>query len=67
MSLKNHPNFHACKFVTDIMSSYYESLRGKADVLNAPSIRDEVREFLITVESKVEKSTTSIVKKGKKS
>lgn len=31
MSKENHPNFHALKFTSDIVRSFFESLRGKAD------------------------------------
>lgn len=32
MSIKNHPNFHAVNFVTEVTFAFYESLRGKADI-----------------------------------
>jgi hypothetical protein len=54
MSLENHPNFHALKFVADIMSSYYECLRGGAEK-NAPNVREEVAEFVAQIEAKVDR------------
>lgn len=27
MSIENHPNFHACKFVADITVSFFQSIR----------------------------------------
>ena len=32
MSLENHPNFHALKFVTDVVSTLYEH-KGKKDII----------------------------------
>lgn len=46
MSIKDHPNFIATKFTVDIMTSFYESLRGKANVSNidAEALRQLVME-----------------------
>ena len=30
MSIENHPNFHAVKFVTDVTVSFFGSIRGDA-------------------------------------
>lgn len=57
MSLKDHPNFHSVKFVTDVMSSYYESLRGDASPTNCPNIQDEVVKFVLEIEDKVDRNT----------
>ena len=54
MSLKDHPNFHALNFVTEIMSAYYESLRGKASVQCSPDVREEIIEFCAQIEKKVD-------------
>ena len=54
MSLENHPNFHAAKFATDIMSSYYECLRGGAEK-NAPNISEEVVRFVVEIENKIDR------------
>jgi hypothetical protein len=64
MSLKNHPNFHACNFVTDIVSSYYESLRGpyfsqKDAPRLAPNIKLLVARFVADVEDLVDKTVTN--------
>jgi len=56
MSTEKHPNFHALKFVTEIMSSYYESLRGKANKKNCPDIRSEVLIFVNQIEEKIDSS-----------
>jgi hypothetical protein len=54
MSLKNHPNFHAINFTTQILSAYYESLRGAASTKNAPDISDAVIKFVSIIEDKVD-------------
>ena len=55
MSIENHPNFHAVKFVTGVMTAYYESLRGKASEEHHPDIRDLVIEFSTRIEEKTDK------------
>jgi len=55
MSLERHPNFHAVNFTTQIMSAYYESLRGKANKDNAPTISEEVVGFVCRIEEMVDK------------
>ena len=54
MSLENHPNFHALKFVTDILASYFECVRGGAEK-NSPNITKEVQEFAELIEAKVDR------------
>lgn len=54
MSIENHPNFHAVNFVTQIISAYYESLRGKASVKNSPDIKDRVALFCNEIEELVD-------------
>lgn len=54
MSLENHPNFHALKFVAAIMSSYYACVRGGAEK-NSPNIVKEVHEFVAQIEAKVDR------------
>ena len=34
MSIANHPHFHAAGFTTDVISSFYDRLRGEADKNN---------------------------------
>lgn len=55
MSLESHPNFHVVKFVTEILSAYYESLRGKASPQSSPDIRDRVMRFCAEIEAQVDR------------
>ena len=56
MSLKNHPNFHACKFVSDITSSFYESLRGQMTPQNvSDGIQDDIRRLTLKFVEEVER------------
>jgi hypothetical protein len=55
MSLENHPNFHAVKFTSDIMVSYFKCLRGKAEIKNDSDITEEVIEFVMKIEKMVDK------------
>ena len=54
MSLENHPNFHACNFVTKIIAAYYESLRGGATKENAPLPHDAFEKFVNEIEDRVD-------------
>lgn len=55
MSLENHPNFHAIKFITDISSSFYESLRGKMDLTNLPEgLSEEISSRLMKFSWEIE-------------
>jgi hypothetical protein len=54
MSLERHPNFHAVNFNTQIMTAYYESLRGGANQQNAPDISDTIVEFVSMIENRVD-------------
>ncbi len=54
MSKEDHPNFHAVKFTTAIVSAFYESLRGEASVDNCPDISEELQAFIYLVETKVD-------------
>ena len=54
MSEFNHPNFHALHFATQIISTFYVSLRGKANKKNAPNIKDDIIEFVSKIEGKVD-------------
>ena len=59
MSLKNHPNFHAVKFATDITVSYYKSLRFPLDRMNfatEDSIRREILAFVERIEDLIDKA-----------
>jgi len=49
MSIENHPNLHAVKLTTVIIEGYYKSLRGKANMRNAPDISKLVREFVARI------------------
>lgn len=65
MSLENHPNFHAVKFITDISSSFYESLRGKMDMKNLPEgfseeISSRFIKFSLEIEEVVDKYAAKI-------
>jgi hypothetical protein len=55
MSIENHPNFHACKFTADVISSMYESLRGNATKEDIPENLDKlVVEFVCKVEQVID-------------
>lgn len=55
MSLKNHPNFHAVKFVTDVSSSFYESLRGKFNPKNLPpDMSEKISEMIVEFSTSIE-------------
>ena len=54
MSTERHPNFHAVNFTTQIMSAYYESLRGGASKENAPDISNEVVDFVCKIEETID-------------
>ena len=59
MSLKNHPNFHAVKFATDITVSYYKSLRfplDRMDVATETSVRFEILTFVERIELLIDKA-----------
>lgn len=62
MSLENHPNFHACNFITKIIEAYYESLRGGASKDNAPLPHEGFEKFVNEVEERV----NAYIKTGKK-
>lgn len=62
MSLDNHPNFHACQFTADIMSSLYESLRSEAAKNISPKIMDLVREDLLKFVEYIEREIDEICK-----
>lgn len=52
MSQENRPNFHAVRFVTDMMTSYKESLRGEAAKQGFP-FDDELREMFVEFTERV--------------
>ncbi len=54
MFKENHPNFHAIKFTSEIMRSYYKSLRGKSPKDNSMDISDLVHVFVEAVEGRVD-------------
>ena len=54
MSEKNHPNFHVAKFATEIIQSFYDSLRGKANTKNAPDVRGMIVDFVTKIEEAVD-------------
>lgn len=54
MSIENHPNFHAMNFITEVLSAYYESLRGKASAKNCPDVKDRVAIFCAEIEELVD-------------
>ncbi len=55
MSEKNHPNFHAVKFATDITHSLFECLRGKARIKHADWISKEtIQKFVLEVEERID-------------
>lgn len=55
MSIENHPNFHAVQFVTDITTSYFKSIRGKAAKLSMDDkIRDMIIDFAENIEDNVD-------------
>lgn len=53
MSIENHPNFHAVKFVTDVTVAFFESLRGSAtpSTVDAEKFRELTIEFTSACES----------------
>ena len=59
MSQEQHPNFHVVKFAAQIMSAYYNSLRGGASTDNVPDISDAVMEFVCAVEDRVNAAVAS--------
>jgi len=59
MSIENHPNFHAVKFVTDITSSYFESLRGNGKNCKEDChewVKEATVKFVAEIESIVDES-----------
>lgn len=56
MSKENHPNFHAVKFVTDLISSFYESLRGpgKSDIQLTDDLRRQIIVFAEHIEHEID-------------
>lgn len=52
MSTENHPNFHAVKFATGVIASFYASLRGPA---NAEIVTDEMHAENLAFVEKMEK------------
>lgn len=60
MSLKNHPNFHAVKFASDIMKSYFECLRGYGREVDIDT-RDMIINFVSQVEEKIDKAVDQFV------
>jgi hypothetical protein len=65
MSLEKHPNFNSIKFVVDILSSYYNCLRGKADKTNPPLISEEILKFVLRVEEIIDEDVKLTNPKGK--
>lgn len=65
MSKENHPNFHACKFVTDITISFFQSIRNtkltKEDVDNMSEKFQKITlEFVGKVEDIVDEQSEKI-------
>ena len=59
MSLENHPNFHAVKFATDILVSYFDSLRISHKQVGEDTqeaITDNIADFVAVIENLVDKS-----------
>jgi hypothetical protein len=54
MSLENHPNFHSCKFVADIVESYYACLRGKGLEYKIDIRKDLLLRFVEEIEKDVD-------------
>ena len=58
MSEKNHPNFHAVKFATDITVSYFESLRNEGKNRRPKTDDIIIRwivDFVLSVEEEIDK------------
>ena len=64
MSIENHPNFHACQFVTDIIVSYTESLRGSAALCSAPIPSAMILDFVQQMEIYVDESVKEFMEKS---
>ena len=66
MSLENHPNFHAVKFATDIIASFYRSLRIPHEQVGKDTqeaIRDNIVDFVYLIEHLVDKTQENKVSK----
>jgi len=66
MSIENHPNFHVINFVTQIMSAYYDSLRGGVNNHNAPDVKEEVASFANKIEEKIDEAVLGMEHKNDK-
>lgn len=64
MSKENHPNFYMLKFVSDIVISYHNSLRGNSKGINPiPDIEDLITDFVKKVEERVDLAVEEIIPK----
>ena len=61
MSEENRPNFHAVRFVTDMMTSFKNSLRGDAAKMDFfdDHLRDRFIEFTEEVNEYVDEKTSA--------
>ena len=55
MSEENHPNFHAVKFVVEVMNAYKSSLRGLGVKVLTPKVNGMVAEFAEKIEEEVDR------------
>lgn len=56
MSLENHPNFHAVKFVTEVIKAFYDCRSGKATKLQIDdTIQLTIIEFVNEIEDHVDR------------
>lgn len=64
MSIENHPNFHAVKFVTAITVSYFDSLRGRGATCTVgmnDAVKESIEKFVTEIEDIVDHEVEKIV------
>jgi len=66
MSLENHPNFHAIKFTTNIVSSLHESLRGVLAPQMVREVLSRSRQKVVDFVGDIEEEVDRIVAENTK-